>query len=413
MDPETASGMRTFYTAVERVEAVDPQTVKVHMKEPYAFFLHMLAGYRTGLVLYSPEVTKKYSLNDRKKGNPDAVVGCGPFKLVEWVPNDHLLMERFDKYFAKGHPHIDRVLVRIIKDPVTQMAAFKAGEVDMILSFSPEHVGTLESQNPGAQIMTGPETTPMIAMMKVTVPCDGKQMSEDRCPHPIFGDIKVRKAVGCYGLDRKEIVKIAFQGKATPWAGMNPPGTLDTVNVNDQCPYDPNKAKALLAEAGYGPNKPLTFELITDTEKAVFNTIATVIKDQMVRLGATMNIKLVDKVTWMNTVLKDGPWDMEVEDLLSLLTLDSNAYLSVTDSTWNQSRHTDKKIDEYYAQYAREIDSVKRSAIAKELQEYMVDKLYWNAVSGSPFYIVAQPWVKGYTYNGEFEVHYETVWLDK
>jgi peptide/nickel transport system substrate-binding protein len=283
----------------------------------------------------------------------------------------------------------------------------------MILSFSPEHVDTLKAQVPDAKIMTGPETTPMVAMMKVTVPADGKAMSKERAPHPIFGDGRVRKAIGCYGLDRQEIVNIAFKGKATPWVGMNPPGTLDTENVNAICPYDPAKAKALLAEAGYGPDKPLSFQIITDTEKTAFNVIATVIKEQMARIGVTANIKLVDKVTWMNTILQDGPWDMDIEDLLSLLTLDSNAYLSVTTSAWNQTRHTDTKVDDYYARYARELDPAKRRAIAKELQEYMADKLYWNVVSGSPFYIVARQPVQGYTYNGEFEVHYETVWLQQ
>ena len=115
----------------------------------------------------------------------------------------------------------------------------------------------------------------------------------------------------------------------------------------------------------------------------------------------------------MNTILQDAPWDMNVEDLLSLLTLDSNAYLSVTTSAWNQTRHTDATIDAYYQRYARELDPMKRRAIAKELQEYMVDKLYWNTLSGSPFYIVANKWVQGYTYNGEFEVRYETVSLEK
>jgi peptide/nickel transport system substrate-binding protein len=412
-DPETKSGMRPFYAAVERVEVVDPRTVRIHMKEPYAFFLHMLAGYRTGLVLYSPSATEKYSLEDRKKGKPEAVVGCGPFRLVEWVPGDHLVMDRWDKYFKPGQPYVDRVHIRIIKDPITQIAALKAGEIDMILSFSPEHVSTLEAQVPGVKILTGPETTPMVAMMKVTVPADGKALSKERAPHPIFGDVRVRKAIGCYGIDRAEIVNIAFKGKATPWAGMNPPGTLDTVNVNQICPYDPARAKALLAEAGYGPHKPLTFEIITDTEKTVFNVIATVLKEQMTRLGVTANIKLVDKVTWMNTILQDGPWDMDVEDLLSLLTLDSNAYLSTTTSAWNQTRHTDATVDAYYDRYARELDPVKRRALAKELQEYMADKLYWNTVSGSPFYIVANKWVEGYTYNGEFEVHYETVSLAK
>jgi ABC-type transport system substrate-binding protein len=173
IDPATKSGMRGFYSAVKEVEAVDPLTVKVHLQQPYAFFLHMLAGYRTGLVLYSPEATAKYDVDDRKKGKPGAVVGCGPFKFVEWVPNDHLVMDRFEGYYQKGKPYVDRVIIRIIKDPVTQMAAFKAGEIDFIASFTPEHVETLKAQNPGAQVMTGKETTPMVAPMKVTVPADG------------------------------------------------------------------------------------------------------------------------------------------------------------------------------------------------------------------------------------------------
>ncbi len=204
MDPATKSGMRSFYDPVHSVEVLDPHTVQIRLKQPYAFMLHMLAAYRTGLILYSPTATQKYSLEDRKQGKPGAVVGCGPFRLVEWVKGSHLVMDRFDKYFQPGLPYLDRVLVRVIKDPVTQMAAFKAGEIDFIASFSPEHVDTVKAQNPNAQILTGKETTPMLAAMKVTVPRDGKPMSKDRASHPIFGDLRVRKAVGCYGIDRQE-----------------------------------------------------------------------------------------------------------------------------------------------------------------------------------------------------------------
>jgi peptide/nickel transport system substrate-binding protein len=238
-------------------------------------------------------------------------------------------------------------------------------------------------------------------------------MSKNRGPHAIFNDIRVRKAVGCYGMDRHEIVKIAFKGHATPWVGIIPPGTVDAVDVNSMCPYNPTKAKALLAEAGYGPQKPLTFELMTNTEKSVFNVIATVIKEQMARIGVTANIRLVDKPSWMSTVTQDGPFDMYVEDLASLLVADQNTYLSATTAGWNTARHTDSKIDEYYARYAREMDPAKRAAIAKEFQEFSADKLYWNTVSGSPFYQVAQPWMKGYVYQAEFKVRYHRVWLDR
>ncbi len=418
-DPATKSGMRPFYEPVHSVEVLDPHTVQVRLKHPYAFFLHMISAYRTGLILLSPQSIQKFTVEDRKQGKPGSIIGCGPFRYVEWVKGSHLLMERFDKYFQPGLPYLDKVIVRVIKDPITEMAAFKNGEVDFIASFSPEHVDTMKAQNPKAQILTGKETTPMLAAMKVTIPKDAKPMSPERVPHPIFGDLRVRKAIGCYGIDRQEIVKIAFKGQATPWVGMAPPGTLESVNVNHLCPYDPAKAKALLTEAGYGPSKPLSFELMANTEKSVFNVIATVVKDQLVRLGfVNANIRVVDKVSWMNTTLGDGPWDMYIEDLLSLITIDSNGYLAsayVSDksSAWSHPRHTDTKVDDYFARYAKELDVKKRQALAKEFLEYMATNMYWNTISGSPFYMVAQPWMKGYTYNAEFEVHYDKVWLDK
>jgi ABC-type transport system substrate-binding protein len=284
---------------------------------------------------------------------------------------------------------------------------------DFIADVSADHVETFRAQNPRAQIMTGKETTPMVAMMKVTVPADGKPLSKDRGPHAIFNDIRVRKAVGCYGIDRREIVKIAYKGQATPWLGIIPPGTLDSVDVTAMCPYDPARARALLAEAGYGPQKPLTFDLMTNTEKSVFNVIATVIKEQMARIGATANIRLTDKVSWMNVATQDGPFDMYVEDLASLLTVDQNAYLSASTAAWNSTRHTDPKVDEYYARYAREMDPAKRKGIAREFQEFMAEKLYWNTISGSPFHQAAQPWMKDYVYQAEFKVLYKKVWLDR
>src|SRR5436190_8907218 len=117
MDPNTRSGMRAFYEPVNSVEVLDPLTVQIRLKHPYAFFLHMLAAYRTGLVLYSPVATQKFTLQDRQQGKPGAIVGCGPFKYVAWVKGSHLAMDRFDKYFEPGLPYLDRVLIRVIKDP--------------------------------------------------------------------------------------------------------------------------------------------------------------------------------------------------------------------------------------------------------------------------------------------------------
>ena len=67
----------------------------------------------------------------------------------------------------------------------------------------------------------------------------------------------------------------------------------------------------------------------------------------------------------MNTATQDGPFDMYVEDLASLMTLDQNTFLSASTASWNSARHTDPKVDEYFARYAREMDPAKRKAIAQ------------------------------------------------
>ena len=262
-------------------------------------------------------------------------------------------------------PYLDRVRSHH-KDPVTEMAAFKAGEVDFIASFSPEHVDTLKAQVPNARIMTGKETTPMMATMKVTISKDGKPMSKERVPHPLFGDVRVRKAARLLRHRPQGDREDRVQGAGDPLGRHDPAGHHGLRGSQRHVPLRPGQGEGALGRGRYGPQKPLTFELMTNTEKSVFNVIATVIKEQMARIGVTANIRLVDNVTSM-TSPEDAPWDMYVEDLLSLITLDSNAYLTTTPSTWNTSRHTDPKVDEYYARYAKELDGAKRKAIAKEL----------------------------------------------
>src|SRR5437870_7026136 len=83
-DPATKSGMRPFYEPVQSIEVMDPQTVQIRLKHPYAFFMHMISAYRTGLILLSPASIQKFSVDDRKQGKAGAIVGCGPFKYVEW-----------------------------------------------------------------------------------------------------------------------------------------------------------------------------------------------------------------------------------------------------------------------------------------------------------------------------------------
>jgi len=135
--------------------------------------------------------------------------------------------------------------------------AFKASD-RLIADFSPI-TSTLRAAEPTRPDHDRKETTPMMAMMKYRA--RGREPIQGRRRIRSFNDLRVRKAIGCYGIDRKEIVKIAFRDRPRRGLGILPPGTLDATDVTHLCPYDPVRAKALLAEAGYGPQKPLTFEL--------------------------------------------------------------------------------------------------------------------------------------------------------
>jgi ABC-type transport system substrate-binding protein len=417
MDPATKSGMRPFYEPVHSVEVVDPLTVQVRLKHPYAFFLHMLSAYRTGLILLSPASIQKFTFDDRRQGKPGSIVGCGPFKFVEWVKGSHLAMERFDKYFVPGLPYLDKVLIRVIKDPVTEMAAFKAGEVDFIASFSPEHVDTMKAQNPKAQIMTGKETTPMLAAMKVTVPKVGKPMSPDRAPHPIFGDLRVRKAIGCFGIDRQEIVKIAFKGQATP-GGHGAAGHAGIGERQPPVPLRSGQGQGLARRGGLRPREAADPRADDEhreerVQRHRHRRQRAACPHRRHREHPAGGQGLLDEHDPgrrpVGHVHRGPPVPADHrQQRVSLERVRLHQVLRVEPPA--PYRHQGGRL---HARYAKELDLAKRKALAKEFLEYMAENMYYNVISGSPFYMVAQPYMKGYTYNAEFEVHYHKVWLDK
>src|SRR5882672_5434231 len=260
MDPQTRAFTRVFYKDVGEVEVVDPHTVRFVLQEPNYMFPLVVAGYRLGFPMTSPTAFEKMSEQERRS-HP---VGTGPFKLLEWVPNDHITLVRNEHYWKKGLPYLDKVTFKVLNDPISQITALKAGEVDMLNSMSPELVRGLR-QNKDITVLGGLQTTPMAAMLQVT--------------RPPFTDLRVRQALGCYGIDRQEIAEKAQLGLAKPLVSMAPVDTKGYVDLSAMCPYDPAKARALLKEAGFDASHPLHYTILTDNEKQVFSNIATLLKE--------------------------------------------------------------------------------------------------------------------------------------
>jgi peptide/nickel transport system substrate-binding protein len=396
MDPKTRSAVRVFYTDVQAVEALDRHTVRFVLKEPNYLFPLIVAGYRYGFVVSSPTAFKTMSEQEYRM----KPVGTGPFKLLEWVPNDHITLVRNEHYWKKDLPYLDKVIFKVLPDPMTQVSALKAGEVDLLNSVSPELVRVLERDR-NITVLSGVETTPMVAQLQVST--------------PPFDDLRVRKAIGCYGIDRQEIAEKALLGLTRPWVSMAPPDTKGAVNLNALCPYDPEKARALLKEAGYDERNPLRYTLITDNEKAIFANIAVLLKEQYRKLGVEVKVEVQDKVTWMTYMVGKNrcQWAQTVEDLAAILTVHHNSYLTETTAPFNATCHTDTNVDAFYRRLKLAPTAAERDAIAAELQRYMVENMLWVTISASPHFKALRKHVKDFVYQGEFKFLLERVWLDK
>ena len=146
----------------------------------------------------------------------------------------------------------DKVEVRIIKDPLTASTALRAGEIDFIARVPIQQVLVLE-KSPGIRLATGPPC-PTVALLNLRV-------------RP-FDDVRARRAVGGYGIDREEIAKVGFHGRVQPLVSVLPPGVPDAIDLHEMYPYNPEKAKQLLQELGYDEKHPLRFTILVGNQDA-------------------------------------------------------------------------------------------------------------------------------------------------
>src|SRR2546421_9677891 len=148
------------------------------------------------------------------------------------------------KYTTRNRVCKHALEYRIMKDPLTASTALRAGEIDFFSRVPMQQVPILE-KSPDLRLITGLEMAPTIALLNMRV--------------KPFDDVRARRAVGGYGLDRVEIAKVAFQGRARPLVSVVPPGVPDAIDLNEMYPYRPDEAKRLLKDLGFDEKNPLRF----------------------------------------------------------------------------------------------------------------------------------------------------------
>ncbi|MET0852160.1 MAG: ABC transporter substrate-binding protein [Candidatus Rokuibacteriota bacterium] len=236
LNPQQAAPGRTSIATIDRVEIVDPLTVNVITKTPFPLLPVRMSPGHCGTVGIVPP---KYVAQVGDAGFAVKPVGTGPYKLVEWVKDDRLVLEA-NKDYHRGAPAIDRLVFRPVPELTTRVAALLSGQADLVSDVPPDQVGKVKAS--GVARIEVSTLGGFIIMMKIT---------NYLMPGP-WQDVRVRKAIN-HAIDMDTIIKTVLEGYGQV---LGVPLEKEAFGFNPNITwygYDPERAKALLREAGH-PN---------------------------------------------------------------------------------------------------------------------------------------------------------------
>lgn len=265
---------------LEGVEVADDYTIKVTLKEPFAGFLASISS--PGVSIYDSEATE--AAGDQFGMDPAVTVGTGPFEFSSWSFNNQLVLTRNEDYW-KGASGLPGVVIKIIPDTETQSMMFESGELDILdLDYAADSVDRFTETYPD-QIVQGPR----VGIVYFT-------MNFNKEP---FQNVRVRKAVQM-SIDRQAILDALYGGRGQVEQGIFPHGLIGFNPDQEEIKYDPEAAKALLAEAGYADG--FDMEIAADSSASDTMTMALeIVSDQLAEVGIRAEIKNYDESTWLET----------------------------------------------------------------------------------------------------------------
>jgi peptide/nickel transport system substrate-binding protein len=239
--PNSGSLYAIDFANIDTIDCPNPNSAVVKLKNPRGDWWRYFSGlgYAMPKNAGKPEEFKTWAYNRKP-------IGTGPYKVTEFITGDHITFDRNPNYWQEGKPYIDKVVVRIVPSSEVGLQLLKSGETDVMWNNTEADLPALEKM-PNVALFAAPQPGGERLILNLTKPGDP---SDNKTPHPILGDLKVRQAIA-YGIDKDSIIKNVLNGKAIPGAGeLN----IDPYNCNIK-PYafDVAKAKQLLDEAGWKP----------------------------------------------------------------------------------------------------------------------------------------------------------------
>jgi len=398
------SGYASLLGQLEAVETPDKYTVRVHLGDAFAPFLHNLAEPWNGIL--PPEVEEK--MGDFKAA--ESLIGCGPFVLERYEPGVKAVFARNPNYYQKGLPHLDKVEWLFVKDRSSQLSLFRAGQVD---------IPFYDSRIPRSDVASFKKSNPAYPI--VYWDWLANRTLAMRTDKPPFSDVRVRRALSM-AVDRKKWVAQYLEGQGYEDHGAVPAPMrewkLPAKDLGDGAKYlehNPTAAKKLLAEAGfpsglkvkcthwpgYGP------EYVEDLELLAFNLKQIGVELQIVNEEYGNYIRgsflgKYDETSW-------GP---------SSIFTEGDGYLYnfyKTGQPNNRSHVSDTQLDVMLDAQRRYTAKSSRKKVIDEIQRYTAERVYYIYTPYPKNVASWTPRVKNYGPKNSFDrgAQLEVVWLDK
>ncbi|QQP92180.1 ABC transporter substrate-binding protein [Skermanella sp. TT6] len=375
-----------FFSAVERTEAVDPLTVRFHLKEPYAPLLSNLA-YPTGL-LVSPAAVRAAGKEFGRQP-----VGTGAYRFAQWESNAKVVLERNADYWD-GAPTLQAVIFRPLTDANTRLTELLAGGLDLMVEVPPDAVDLLRKAG-GFTLyeQAGPHLWFLILNTR-----EGP-----------FKDPRARQAVNL-AIDKQALVDQVLQGTATVADGIVPAAFEwahdDTL---EPYPHDPDRARQLLREAG-AENAELTF-LVAEGGSGMLAPIpmATAIQADLAKVGLKVNIQTYEWNTYLGLVnqglagradMAQMAWMTNDPDTLPFLTLRTEALPE--SGGFNSGYYSNPEVDRLLVEARRSTDRNERADLYKRIQRIVREDAPWAFVANWKQNGVATDRVKGFELQPSF-----------
>ncbi len=400
----------TYFDHIGRVVARDAHTVVFYFTEYNAEW-----DYRFGYGYYSGILPREMAELDAKRWNN--VIGTGPFLLDRYIQGNAQIYRKNPDYWDRETidgqslqiPFVDKLVYRIIKDEATYLTALRTGQLDILESIRWIAVDHLKETSPELQWNRWLGTGGTFMSLRLDV--------------KPFDDIRVRRALNL-AVNQKEIVERFYGGNAELMAYPQHPGFGDYFEPLAEMPesiqelfeYKPEKARALLAEAGYADGFHMTVQVCSCNPDQI--DLIPLLQSYLAKVGVTMTIQPMEYASFLSAMTTRTHAEGYLMGSGHVNPTTTMRKSFVTNQTWNPSMYSDPAFDASMRQAYLERDEATRVGIIRGMTRKILDEAPYIWLPTAYVYTAWWPWVKNY--GGELRVGavrpgpiYARIWIDQ